>query len=140
MLEKNISYTEEKKFNQDDIVQLFKSVQWDSANYPTRLLKALQNCPTVITAWDGKKMVGLINAIDDGELTAYIHYVLVDPIYQGEGIGKELMHRLKRKYQGYRYILLIAETRELISYYSSLGFEQKQGQYPMAILNQENQQ
>lgn len=34
-------------------------------------MKALNNCETVITAWDEGHLIGLINAIDDGELMAY---------------------------------------------------------------------
>lgn len=40
-----------------------------------------------ISAWDGEKLIGLINALDDGELTAYVHYLLVNPEYQKDGIG-----------------------------------------------------
>lgn len=64
---------------------LFQSVNWLSARYPQRLLKALNQCETVFTAWDGGNLVGLVNAIDDGELTAYVHYLCVRPEYQGKG-------------------------------------------------------
>lgn len=50
----------EKRYSVDDLKQLFQSVNWLSANYPDRLKKALDNCETVFTAWDGKKLVGLI--------------------------------------------------------------------------------
>lgn len=135
-----INYTNQKKFDQEVLVGLFKAVNWDSANYPTRLVKAIANSQKVISAWDGEKLVGLVNAIDDGELTAYVHYLLVDPNYQGYGIGKELTQRIKKHYQDYRYILLIAETDELVAYYQKLGFEKKNNQYPMAIHNKANPQ
>ena len=135
---KNILYRNEKNYNQKALTSLFKAVNWDSGNYPTRLVKAIANSQKVISAWDGEKLVGLVNAIDDGELTAYVHYLLVDPDYQGYGIGKELTQRIKQHYQHYRYILLIAETDRLVSYYQKLGFEKKNNQYPMAILNNKN--
>lgn len=50
----------EKRYSVDDLKQLFQSVNWLSANYPDRLKKALDNCEMVFTAWDGKKLVGLI--------------------------------------------------------------------------------
>ena len=40
---------------------------------------------------DGKTLVGLINVLDDGNMTAYIPFLLVDPAYQGKGIGKRLL-------------------------------------------------
>ena len=64
-------------------------------------------CETVITAWISGKLVGLINALDDGELTAYVHYLCVNPEYQGLGIGEELLKQIKEKYStGIIYILL----------------------------------
>lgn len=77
-----ITFTEEKKFTREQVEALFLSVGWISAQYPTRLFKALQNSSTVITAWDGEKLVGLVRAIDDSELVAYMHYMLVHPNYQ----------------------------------------------------------
>ena len=52
-----IQYTEEKKFTQDEVQHLFLSVGWISGEYPVRLYKALMNSSTVITAWDGDKLV-----------------------------------------------------------------------------------
>ena len=48
----------------------------------------MQNYSTVYSAWDGEKLVGLISVMDDGIMTAHIHYLLVDPDYQYNGIGK----------------------------------------------------
>ncbi len=135
-----IRYSQKKNLTKEEIIPLFESVKWESANYPIRLTKAINNSQQLITAWDEEKLIGLINGIDDGELTAYIHYLLVDPAYQGTGIGKELTNRLMKMYKGYRYVLLIAETKALIGYYESLGFSKKEGQYPMAVFNGENQQ
>ena len=74
-----ITYTEEKKFDNKSVVDLFSSVGWVSAQYPTRLYKALMHSSTVITAWDGDRLIGLVRVLDDSELVAYIHYVLVHP-------------------------------------------------------------
>ena len=78
-----IHYTEEKIFTQRQIRELFLSVGWISGQYPERLYKALMNSSTVITAWDNDRLAGLVRVIDDTELVAYIHYVLVHPDYQG---------------------------------------------------------
>ena len=79
-----IKYTEEKTFTQDQVQELFKSVGWISAEYPQRLYKALMNSQTVLTAWDGERLVGLARVLDDSELVAFVHYVLVHPEYQGQ--------------------------------------------------------
>lgn len=82
-----VQYTEEKCFTQEQVQQLFLSVGWVSGQYPQRLYKALMHSSTVLTAWDGDRLVGLIRALDDSEMLAQIHYVLVHPDYQGQGIA-----------------------------------------------------
>lgn len=89
----------------------------------------------MITAWSGDRLVGLVNAIDDSELTAYVHYLCVNPEYQGMGIGGELLRRIKEKYKYYLYIILIAENESLIKYYKKNGFELIEGRYVIELLN-----
>ena len=68
-------------------------------------------------------MVGLVNALDDSVMTAYVHYLLVNPHYHGLGIGKELIRRIKKHYEGYLYLLILAEEKEKVRFYTHLGFE-----------------
>ena len=98
-----ITYTEEKKFDNKSVVDLFSSVGWVSAQYPTRLYKALMHSSTVITAWDGDRLVGLVRVLDDSELVAYMHYVLVHPDYHGQGIAGTMVEMVKEKYKDYLY-------------------------------------
>ena len=105
----NITYTEERKYTEDEVQRLFLSVQWISGQYPKRLYKALQHSSTVLTAWDENRLVGLARVLDDSELLAYVHYVLVDPAYQGCGIASQLVERIKEKYKDYLYIELMPE-------------------------------
>ena len=48
-----IEYTEEKRFTVEQVEALFKSVGWESAQWPERLFKALQHSDTVIVFVDG---------------------------------------------------------------------------------------
>ena len=131
----SITYTDKKEFSTNDLQQLFQSVNWLSANYPERLKKALDNCETVFSAWNNGQLIGLVNAIDDGELTAYVHYLCVNPVYQGQGIGSLLLDKIKEKYKDYLYIIVIAENEGLIKYYSKNGFQQGDGSYVFEIMN-----
>lgn len=131
----SIRYTDAKCFTQEQLQGLFQSVNWLSADYPERLAKALNHCETVFTAWDNEQLVGLINAIDDGELTAYVHYLCVRPEYQKKGIGRELLKLVKEKYQDYLYLMLHAEHKPLIQYYENNGFAHESEVSVMVILN-----
>lgn len=114
---------EEKDFPISNLVELYNSVGWESAKVPERLQRALRGSDTVFSVWEGKRLVGLINAIDDGEMTAYIHYLLVHPEYQKKGVGKMLVDKMKEHYKEYVYRILIAETPANIGFYESCGFE-----------------
>lgn len=131
-----ITYRDTKNYIAKDLQDLFQPVGWLSANYAERLKKAIDNSETVFTAWDDGKLVGLINAIDDSELTVYVHYLCVDPEYQGQGIGKKLLQRIKEKYKDYLYIILIAENEPLLKYYSENGFEYADGRYVFVVQNE----
>ena len=92
-----ITYTDEKKFTKEQIQRLFLSVGWVSGQYPERLHKALMGSSTVFSAWDGERLVGLVRVLDDTEMVAYMHYVLVDPEYRH---GQAAVPRLP-VYRGY---------------------------------------
>ena len=118
-----ITYTQEKIFTQQQVQQLFLSVGWISGQYPERLYKALMHSSTVITAWDGDRLVGLVRALDDSELVAYLHYALVHPSYHGCGIASAMLEQIKEKYKNYLYIELMPEESKNVPFYERLGFQ-----------------
>ena len=72
-----IEYRDGKQLPPEALEKLFLSIGWESGKQPVLLSKALQNYGTVLTAWEGEELIGLIAAMDDGFLTAYVHYLLV---------------------------------------------------------------
>ena len=120
----NITYKQSKDFTKEQVTSLFHSVNWISANYPNRLFKALQNSSTVITAWDKDELVGLVRVIDDTQMVAFIHYVLVNPKYQGLGVASKMLKMVKEKYQDFLYIDVMPEDRNNVPFYEKLGFEE----------------
>lgn len=130
-----ITYTEEKKFDNKSVVDLFSSVGWVSAQYPTRLYKALMYSSTVITAWDGDRLVGLVRVLDDSELVAYMHYVLVHPDYHGQGIAGTMVEMVKEKYKDYLYIELMPEERKNAAFYEKHGFQIMEDGVAMQLCN-----
>ena len=117
-----IIYKNIHNFDQHELQDLFLSVEWSSGNYPEKLVVAMRNFKTVYSAWDGDKLVGLVCAMDDGIMTAYLHYMLVRPEYHRQGIGKRLLEMMKEHYADYLRIVLVAYDKE-ISFYQSCGFK-----------------
>ena len=117
-----LKYKDEKIFTQEQVQQLFLSVNWISGKYPERLYKALMNSSTVLTVWDGDRLVGLTRVLDDTEMLAQIHYVLVHPEYQGKGIAGKMIEYVKEKYKDFFYIEGMPEDKNNVSFYEKHGF------------------
>lgn len=134
-----ITYTDEKKFTQQSVQDLFLSVGWVSGKYPSRLYKALLNSSTVLTAWNGNQLVGLVRVLDDSEMLAYMHYVLVRPDYQGQGIAGTLVEMAKEKYKDYLYIEIMPEESKNATFYEKYGFQRMSDGVAMQLCNFSNQ-
>ena len=127
-----IKYKDTHDFNTEQLQDLFLSVEWSSGHYPEKLVVAMKNFETVYTAWDKDKLIGLVCAMDDGVMTAYVHYLLVNPAYQKMGIGKRLVEKIKSKYAEYLRIVVVAYNAEL-GFYESCGFKKADESSPMFI-------
>lgn len=127
-----IVYKDTHDFSSEQLEDLFLSVEWSSGHYPDKLVTAMKNFETVFSAWDGDKLVGMICAMDDGIMTAYVHYLLVNPEYQDKHIGRELVGMVKEKYSDYLRIAVIAYNAEL-DFYENCGFKKSDDSSPMFI-------
>lgn len=128
----NITYREGKSFQPQELKDLFLSVQWSSAQYPEKLVMAMANSDTVFSAWNGDTLIGLINVLDDGVMNAYVHYLLVNPEYQGHGVGKKLLQMVKESYQDYLKILLVSYA-DGVEFYRRCGFRDEGDTVPMYL-------
>ena len=128
-------YTEEKKFTQEQVQDLFLSVGWVSGQYPQRLYKALMHSSTVLTVWDGDLLVGLTRVLDDSEMLAQVHYVLVRPSHQGMGIAGAMIEHIKEKYKNYLYIEGMPENKANVPFYVKHGFEVMENGAAIQICN-----
>lgn len=128
----NIQYKDTHHFDKEDLQRLFLSVEWSSGHYPEKLAAAMEHFETVYTAWDGDRLVGLISAMDDSIMTAYVHYLLVDPEYQDRKIGRTLVEMIKEKYKDYLRIVLVTYNGEL-DFYTACGFKRAEDSSPMFI-------
>ena len=127
-----VTYRDTHDFRQEDLQRLFCSVGWSSGHFPDRLVVAMKNFHTVLSAWDGEKLVGMVCAMDDGIMNAYVHYLLVDPEYHGQTIGRTLMEMIRQTYKTYLRIAVIAYNDEL-HFYENCGFKKSGDASPMFI-------
>ncbi|WP_336758145.1 GNAT family N-acetyltransferase [Paenibacillus sp. USHLN196] len=126
----SIYYASSKEdITKDALQELFLSVEWESGKYPNELLQAIRGSHSIVTAWEGDKLVGLINALSDGVLTVYFHYMLIHPSYQSMGIGKKMMNVMLDRYKGCKTKVLISYPHA-VDFYSKFGFNTEDGANP----------
>ena len=104
-----ISISEKKRIDKDKILDLYRQNKWSSADRPDKLLKALENSHSLISAREGDKLVGLANSISDGYLVVYYPHLLILPAYQGKGIGKLMMTKFQEIYSGFHQQILVCK-------------------------------
>ena len=119
-----IEYRQTRDFTEEDLRRLFLSVGWESGRYPKRLVTAMRNSTHVISVWDGDRLIGLVRALDDGATIAFLHYVLVDPKYQGRHIGDALMRHIIKISTVLPYVRVIPSDSRTITFYERYGFRQ----------------
>lgn len=117
---------------QDEVVALYKSNGWSSAKVPEKLIPALVNSDSLVTARNNGVLVGIGNAISDGYLVVYYPHMLVHPNFHGQGIGRKMMELMQTKYSSFHQQMLTADG-EAVDFYKSLGFERAGKTEPMWV-------
>lgn len=88
---------------------------------PEDLRVSFGNSRYVCFAYDGEQLVGAGRALADGVDCSYICDVAVHPQYQGQGLGKDIILRLRELSAGHRKIILYANPGKE-GFYAALGF------------------
>lgn len=128
----DIHYSDTRELPIEDVLTLYRANKWSSAEKPELLHKALLASHSLVTAWQGTRLIGLGNAISDGHLVVYYPHLLVLPEYQGQGVGTGIMRRLMTRYEGFHQHILIADGGTL-EFYRKLGFERAGKTEPMWV-------
>ncbi|MEW8052452.1 MAG: GNAT family N-acetyltransferase [Candidatus Thiodiazotropha sp.] len=115
-----------------EVLELYSANGWSSADQPDKLIPALRNSDTLVTARIGGKLVGIANAISDGYLVVYYPHMLVHPAHQGKGIGHMMMESMLSIYRNFHQQMLTADGKA-IEFYEKMGFERAGNTEPMWI-------
>ena len=79
------------------------------------------NSNLVVSAWRGDRLVGVARAITDFADCCYLSDLAVEREFQGQGIGRELIARVRAAI-GEEVSLMLLAAPEAESYYPPLGF------------------
>lgn len=120
----NLEFSEEKKLNQADLLNLYNDANWLAyTNSPDLLQQAICNSLYVFTVWENQKLVGLIRLVGDGLTIVYIQDILVMKSHKRRKIGSLLLHKVLEKYKNVRQkVLLTDDNKETRGFYEAFGF------------------
>ena len=121
-MDNSFKYKSDSIIDKKQLVNLFNSVGWKTAEYPNRLYSAIKNSEYVMSVWDDDELIGLISAISDGAINVFITYLLIKPKYQKQGIGTILMKDFCKKYEGFGRRIVSTEL-DKEDYYNRFGFK-----------------
>ena len=116
----------------EEVIELYRANEWSSAENPEKLLPALKNSHTLVTARLAGRLVGLGNAISDGYLVVYYPHMLVHPDYHGKGIGRRMMDAIQSIYGDFHQQMLTADG-DAIEFHKTIGFERAGKTEPMWV-------
>lgn len=116
-----IRYTSDLAAVREEMLDGF-FVGWPRRPSPGQHLAVLRASYRSVVAIDddGDRVVGFVNMLSDGVLTAFIPWLEVLPGYQVQGIGGELMLRILDGTQRFYSVDLVCDDA-LIPYYERFG-------------------
>ncbi len=119
-------FSESRPFDLIELDQLLQTVGWGRRPL-RRVRRALDNSLLKVGLWqhDPKfpRLIGFARCTGDGVIDATIWDVAINPVYQGYGLGKQLMSYLMKslKREGISRVTLFADS-DVIKFYKKQGW------------------
>ena len=114
-----------------------KTAFWARSRNMDDLEIAVINSNPVVTVWDGDRLIGFARATSDGIYRAAIWDVVVDPDYQGAGLGRKLVQTVLSHPMVSKVERVYLTTTHKQSFYERIGFE-RNGTTTMVLYNNES--
>jgi predicted N-acetyltransferase YhbS len=87
-----------------------------------RIRKMIEHADLTITAWNKEQLIGITRAITDYSCYCFLADLAVDQYFQGMGIGKTLVQRLREQIGEEVYLILLSSPAAM-DFYPHIGFE-----------------
>lgn len=129
----SITYTFDQKITPALVDALYQRAGLQRPRDLDRLQRMFDNSNIVLTAWDDDRLIGIARAMCDYGFDCYLNDLAVDPDYQRQGIGQDMIRRLQA-HIGDEVMLLLLAARDAVPFYQKTGFREVPGAF--AIPNQ----
>ncbi|NJL47643.1 MAG: GNAT family N-acetyltransferase [Leptolyngbyaceae cyanobacterium SM2_5_2] len=109
----------------EQVIRLFRAAAfWAQDRSAEDMATAIAHSYPVVTAWDGDLMIGFTRATSDGVFRATIWDVVIDPNYQGSGLGRKMVETLVSHPHMSRVERVYLMTTYQQGFYQRIGFEE----------------
>ena len=108
--------------------QLFETTGWNQGYRADAdaLYTAISSSWYVVSAYDNDDLVGIGRVVSDGVLYALICDLIVQPSYQGQGIGRRLLKKLIEKCHVEKTrVIWLFSAKGKRSFYEKFGFRER---------------
>lgn len=113
----------------EEYMELRRRVGW--CEFPLEEAQAgLDNSYMITCAKDEEKAIGVVRLLWDGGYIAFLSDVIVDPDYQGQGIGKKLVESVIQRVKadmkpGYKVKMCLMAAKGKEPFYEKFGFSER---------------
>ena len=115
------------KVDYSQLQHLFtKTAFWAQSRNMDDLKVAVTNSNPVVTVWNGDRLIGFARATSDGIYRAAIWDVIVDPDYQGIGLGRKLVQTVLSHSLVSKVERVYLTTTHQQSFYERIGFKRNE--------------
>ncbi len=124
----------------EEYMDLRKKVGW--MQFPLGEAKnCVENAYMILCARDEEKAVGVVRLLWDGGYVAFLSDVIVDPAYQGQGIGRKLVEAVIKRIKndmkpGYKVKLNLNSAKGKEPFYEKFGFRERPNEEAGAGMDQ----
>jgi GNAT superfamily N-acetyltransferase len=113
----------------EEYMELRRRVGW--CEFPLEEAQAgIDNSYMIKCARDEEKAIGVVRLLWDGGYIAFLSDVIVDPDYQGQGIGKKLVESVIQRVKadmkpGYKVKMCLMAAKGKEPFYEKFGFSER---------------
>jgi len=120
-----IKYSYKKDVDARQINEIYHEGGWvkkSNANSIKHLSNMFKSSDFIVSAWDGKKLVGIVRVLTDKFENGFILGLMVRKSYRGQGIGTNLLKKCIAKYPKIKWFIFTS-NKKAEKLYKSLGFK-----------------
>ena len=115
-------FSDEKELLQPErIVSFLKETSW-AAHYTLDIVRSTIENSLCMGVYDGNQQIGYARCVTDYTTVFYLEDVVIDPVYRGKGLGKQLVKTILEHESVYQ-LKGILVTDDAFSLYEPFGFE-----------------